>query len=158
MKIGKIIAIIFGLICVFLIIYVMNSSKTNPAKINTTQNTKIKDLNSDIKKINEEIIIKTDEQYEKQIQNLEKEKLVLEKQEKFASVSTEYRVSCAPCHGLDGNGNIAPKIAKRSKEYILNMLSDFKTHEFENTLMNGLLKNISDDDLENLAEEISNFK
>lgn len=68
-----------------------------------------------------------------------------------------YLISCAPCHGKDGKGIIAPPINGQDKEYILKQLKAYKDNEIPNTLMKGIFTNVNDKTLEDLAVEISKF-
>ena len=78
--------------------------------------------------------------------------------ERDFEVSSSYLVSCAPCHGDDGRGKIAPPIGGKSKDQILASLKDYKAGKIKNSLMSGLLTNVSDESLDKLADEISKFK
>ena len=69
-----------------------------------------------------------------------------------------YKKSCASCHGNIGEGIIGPKLLGDSKEKILNALHDFKSGKRKNYVMYGLLGNMSDEQLEQLATEISTFQ
>ena len=69
-----------------------------------------------------------------------------------------FLTSCAPCHGASAKGVMAPQIAGQDKAYLLEKLPDYKAGKAENSLMKGLLKNISDADLDALASEISKMK
>ena len=69
-----------------------------------------------------------------------------------------YLTSCAPCHGADGRGVMAPNIAGMDKEQLIKKLQDYKAGKVENSLMKGLLTNTSDADIALLADEISKFK
>jgi hypothetical protein len=69
-----------------------------------------------------------------------------------------FLTSCAPCHGAGAKGVMAPQIAGKDKAYLLEKLRDYKAGKAENSLMKGLLKNISDADLDALASEISKMK
>lgn len=69
-----------------------------------------------------------------------------------------YKKSCASCHGNIGEGIIGPKLIGDSKEKILTALQDFKSGKRKNYVMYGLLSNMSDEQLEQLAEEISTFQ
>ncbi|MEE3777250.1 hypothetical protein V2I28_07135 [Campylobacter sp. CX2-4080-23] len=73
-------------------------------------------------------------------------------------VSKIYLQSCAPCHAKDGSGIIAPSIIGKSKAEILARLNEYKSGNIPNSLMKGLLDNVSDENLTILAEEISKFK
>ena len=69
-----------------------------------------------------------------------------------------FLTSCAPCHGANGKGVMAPSIAGKSKDEILASLKNYKEGKVPNSLMKGLLTNVSDEDLGALADEISKFK
>jgi len=69
-----------------------------------------------------------------------------------------YKKSCASCHGNIGEGIIGPKLLGDSKEKLLAALQDFKSGKRKNYVMYGLLGNMSDEQLEQLATEISTFK
>jgi len=72
--------------------------------------------------------------------------------------STLYKKSCASCHGNIGQGIIGPKIIGRDKAYLLNALKDFKSGKRKNYVMYGLLSNLDDAKIEELASEIATFK
>ncbi len=72
--------------------------------------------------------------------------------------STLYKKSCASCHGNIGEGIIGPKLIGKDKEYILNALKDFKSGKRKNYVMYGLLGNLDDSQIEELADEIATFK
>ena len=73
-------------------------------------------------------------------------------------VSPLYRRSCASCHGINGQGtSIAPKLIGKSSEYIYEQLLAFKSGKRKNYVMYGLLRNLDDEELKNLAEEIGSF-
>ena len=74
-------------------------------------------------------------------------------------VSKYYKTSCSSCHGKVGEGTkVAPMIAGKSYEDIVKRLDDYKHNRVPNSLMVGLLNNISDEDLKKLALEIASFK
>ena len=60
---------------------------------------------------------------------------------------------CAACHGEDGNSASAanPKLAGQGERYLLKQLQDIKSGKREIALMTGLLDNLSDQDLKNMA-------
>lgn len=152
-NIGKILVSIFVVICLFLAFFLLQ----NGDEVDNAQNTVLKNQNTkkniDNKTSNFQISNQTLKNNEFA---MEKEKL--EKKQKFAKLSTKYRVSCAPCHGLDGKGEIAPVISGKSQDEILKSLDNFKKNTISNTLMSGLLKNLTNDDLKELANEISKFE
>ena len=74
------------------------------------------------------------------------------------ATSTLYKKSCASCHGNIGQGIIGPKIIGRDKTYLLNALKDFKSGKRKNYVMYGLLGNLDDSQIEELATEIGTFQ
>ncbi len=90
----------------------------------------------------------------------EKLKALKEKAGNIAAFETSplYKKNCASCHGNVGEGIIGTKLIGRDKAYILKALHDFKSGKRKNYVMYGLLGNLDDTQLEQLAEEISTFK
>ncbi len=73
-------------------------------------------------------------------------------------VSPLFRRTCSSCHGINAQGTqIAPALVGKSKEYILQALHDFKSGKRKNYVMYGLLQHLSEEQLEQLATEISGF-
>jgi cytochrome c553 len=73
-------------------------------------------------------------------------------------VSPLYKKNCSSCHGGIGKGIIGPKLMGRSKDYILKNLKEFKSGKRKNYVMYGLLGNLSDQQLVDLATEIGTFQ
>jgi len=73
-------------------------------------------------------------------------------------VSPLYKKNCSSCHGTIGEGIIGPKLIGRSKDYILKNLKEFKSGKRKNYVMYGLLGNLSDKQLVDLATEIGSFQ
>lgn len=73
-------------------------------------------------------------------------------------VSPLYKKNCSSCHGNIGQGIIGPKIRGRSKDYILKNLKEFKSGKRKNYVMYGLLGNLNEQQLDDLATEISTFQ
>jgi len=71
-------------------------------------------------------------------------------------VSTMYKSNCAPCHGVNGEGNIGSKLVGLSKDELLKKILDLKTKEEEMHI--AVIEYLSDEDMEKLAEEISHFE
>ncbi|MDR1284759.1 MAG: hypothetical protein LBJ88_00990 [Campylobacteraceae bacterium] len=76
-----------------------------------------------------------------------------------------YASKCSACHGKNGGGRfddkgeiIFPSIAAKSHEFILQRVYDYKDGKVSNPLMATLLKNMTDEDLKTLADEISKFE
>ncbi len=60
---------------------------------------------------------------------------------------------CAACHGDDGNSASPanPKLAGQGERYLLKQLQDIQSGERDIALMTGLLDNLSEQDLKNIA-------
>lgn len=60
---------------------------------------------------------------------------------------------CAACHGADGNGVITlnPKLAGQHPDYLTKQLHDFKAGKRANAVMLGMVANLSDEDINGLA-------
>jgi cytochrome c553 len=60
---------------------------------------------------------------------------------------------CAACHGVDGNSALGsnPKLAGQNQRYTLKQLRDVQSGAREIALMTGLLNNMSDQDLMDIA-------
>jgi len=60
---------------------------------------------------------------------------------------------CAACHGTDGNSPIPanPSLAGQHSSYIYKQLSDYKAGRRKNAVMSGMVSNLSDSDMHNLA-------
>lgn len=60
---------------------------------------------------------------------------------------------CAACHGADGNSELGsnPKLAGQGERYTLKQLRDIKSGAREVALMTGLLDNMDDQDLMDIA-------
>ncbi len=62
-------------------------------------------------------------------------------------------VTCAGCHGVDGNSTnpIWPSLAGQHAAYTLKQLKEFKSGTRQNAVMAGMVAALSDDDMVNLA-------
>ncbi|MGD8938570.1 MAG: c-type cytochrome [Gammaproteobacteria bacterium] len=60
---------------------------------------------------------------------------------------------CAICHGINGEGNGAPKskISGMEIEVFKKRVNDYKCGEIKNVMMERFTKHLSDEDIENLA-------
>ena len=149
---GKKIAIIFGVLVLALMVFMLTSQPSAPIKdasrpeLKPAQQTKPKVVNEELNLQDSEEIKKI-----KQLQNSVAN-------QPSDGVSKRYLTSCAPCHGANGKGVMAPSIAGKSKDEILASLKNYKEGKVPNSLMKGLLTNVSDEDLDSLADEISKFK
>ena len=60
---------------------------------------------------------------------------------------------CAACHGADGNSELGsnPKLAGQNVRYLVKQMTDIKEGNRTVALMTGLLDNMSEQDLEDIA-------
>ena len=149
---GKKIAIIFGALVLVLMIFMLTSQPSAPVKDASRPEIKPQDF-AHKQERNEELNLQDAEEIKKikQLQNSVAN-------QPSEGVSKRYLTSCAPCHGANGKGVMAPSIAGKSKNEILASLKNYKEGKVPNSLMKGLLTNVSDEDLDSLADEISKFK
>ena len=149
---GKKIAIIFGVLVLALMVFMLTSQPLAPIKDASRPELKPAQQTQQ-KVVNEELNLQDSEEIKKikQLQNSVAN-------QPSQGVSKRYLTSCAPCHGANGKGVMAPSIAGKSKDEILASLKNYKEGKVSNSLMKGLLTNVSDEDLGALADEISKFK
>ncbi|WP_276709073.1 c-type cytochrome [Campylobacter rectus] len=149
---GKKIAIIFGVLVLALMVFMLTSQPSAPIKDASRPELKPAQQTQQ-KVVNEELNLQDSEEIKKikQLQNSVAN-------QPSEGVSKRYLTSCAPCHGANGKGVMAPSIAGKSKDEILASLKNYKEGKVPNSLMKGLLTNVSDEDLDSLADEISKFK
>ena len=149
---GKKIAIIFGVLVLALMVFMLTSQPSAPIKDASRPELKPAQQTQQ-KVVNEELNLQDSEEIKKikQLQNSVAN-------QPSEGVSKRYLTSCAPCHGANGKGIMAPKISGKSKDEILARLKDYKENKVPNSLMKGLLNNVTDEDLGLLADEISKFK
>ncbi|WP_423902442.1 c-type cytochrome [Campylobacter showae] len=149
---GKKIAIIFGALVLALMVFMLTSQPSAPIKDASRPELKPAQQTQQ-KVVNEELNLQDSEEIKKikQLQNSVAN-------QPSQGVSKRYLTSCAPCHGANGKGVMAPSIAGKSKDEILASLKNYKEGKVPNSLMKGLLTNVSDEDLGALADEISKFK
>ena len=149
---GKKIAIIFGVLVLALMVFMLTSQPLAPIKDASRPELKPAQQTQP-KVVNEELNLQDSEEIKKikQLQNSVAN-------QPSEGVSKRYLTSCAPCHGANGKGVMAPSIAGKSKDEILASLKNYKEGKVSNSLMKGLLTNVSDEDLGALADEISKFK
>ena len=149
---GKKIAIIFGVLVLALMVFMLTSQPSAPVKDASRPELKPAQQTQP-KVVNEELNLQDSEEIKKikQLQNSVAN-------QPSQGVSKRYLTSCAPCHGANGKGVMAPSIAGKSKDEILASLKNYKEGKVSNSLMKGLLTNVSDEDLGALADEISKFK
>ncbi len=62
--------------------------------------------------------------------------------------------SCASCHGPEGRetqANQYPKLAGQHRSYLYHTLKQYKSGERENAVMSGMVSNLSEQDMRDLA-------
>ncbi len=153
MKIGKIITIILAVLICGIMVFML--SQTPPKKEKSEATALAPKVEQNISKQQP----KSSEEFasEDELKKVKELSLSVAKTQN-EGVSRQYLTSCAPCHGANGKGIVAPDITHLSKEDLLKKLADYKAGKVQNTLMKGLLTNVSDSDLNSLADEISKFK
>ncbi len=74
-----------------------------------------------------------------------------------AAKGKELSVTCAACHGADGNSEIPanPKLAGQYESYLLQALSDYKSGARTNAIMSGFAAGLSAQDMKDLAAYFS---
>ena len=70
-----------------------------------------------------------------------------------ASAGKNKVATCGACHGNDGNSQIPsnPKLAGQGEKYLLKQLKDVQRGDREIAMMTGLLDNLNDQDLADIA-------
>jgi len=71
----------------------------------------------------------------------------------LAKGEASFGTVCASCHGADGNsGSPAnPKLAQQHPEYLVKQLQEFKSGKRANAIMSGMVANLSEQDMKNMA-------
>ncbi len=72
-------------------------------------------------------------------------------------LSKEFIVKCSACHNDYANGIIGPSLLDKDAKYIAKKIALFKTDKDANVLMNALVKQMSDEQILRLANEIETF-
>ena len=142
---GKVLALLCGLLAVILIVFLMNSNSSNTKSVsakNATETASKSVLNDENSSQNSQNSLMSDEDLKK-IKALEKS--VRKAPENLSKL---YLVRCAPCHFKDGKGDIAPSIAGKSKDELLQKLNSYKAGKEPNALMNGLMKHLNEKEIE----------
>ncbi len=65
--------------------------------------------------------------------------------------------ACSACHGPDGNtvAQATPKLASQHSAYIVKQLTEFKSGARVNPTMTAMAKNLTDDDIRNIAAYVN---
>ncbi len=72
-------------------------------------------------------------------------------------LSKEFIVKCSACHNDYANGIIGPSLLDKDEKFIAGTIAKYKTGEKENVLMTALVKQMSDEEIDVLANEIATF-
>lgn len=72
-------------------------------------------------------------------------------------LSKEFIVKCSACHNDYANGVIGPSLLDKDATFIFEKIRKFKTDPNANVLMTELVKQMSDAEIEKLAQEIEAF-
>jgi len=72
-------------------------------------------------------------------------------------LSKKFIVKCSACHNDYANGIIGPSLLSKNSDEIYNSIEDFKTGKKSNPLMDGLIVNMNDDEIREIADEIYIF-
>lgn len=65
---------------------------------------------------------------------------------------------CAACHGANGEGDEAPKLAGQAQAELIKAMQDYKSGKRANSAMKEALSKLSDSDVENLAAYYASMK
>ena len=141
MKVGKIITIILAVAICGIMVFMLSQTPPKKEKVATNAQPKVEqNFTKEQPKSSEEFASEDELKKVKEL-SLSVAKVHNE------GVSKQYLTTCAPCH-----------ITHLSKDELLKKLADYKAGKVQNSLMKGLLTNVSDSELESLADEISKFK
>ncbi|ARR01082.1 monoheme c-type cytochrome [Campylobacter porcelli] len=72
-------------------------------------------------------------------------------------LSKNFITKCSACHDDYANGIIGPSLLDKSNEQIYNMIIAYRTKTKTNILMSDLVKAMSDKEIKDIANEISEF-
>ena len=72
-------------------------------------------------------------------------------------LSKEFIVKCSDCHNDYANGIIGPSLLDKDATFIFNQIKKFKEDKNANVLMSDLVKQMSDENIQKLADEIFAF-
>ncbi len=146
MSTGKIIGLGLSAVIVFLMVYMMIQDTSSSNKTVAKQ---------DVQEVKQKQVVVVKSEEEQKLEELKKQTSASTNNK----VSQLYSLRCKACHGSEGQGSqVGPSIKGKGIEYILNKLDDYKNNRVTNSLMQGLLTNATQEELDTLAKEISNFK
>lgn len=72
-------------------------------------------------------------------------------------LSKEFIVKCSACHNDYANGIIGPSLLDKDADFIYKKIMTFKEDKNANVLMSGLVKQMSEEQIKRLANEIFEF-
>ena len=72
-------------------------------------------------------------------------------------LSKEFIVKCSACHNDYANGIIGPSLLDKDATFIFNQIKKFKEDKKGKVLMSDLVKQMSDENIQKLADEIFAF-
>lgn len=72
-------------------------------------------------------------------------------------LSKEFIVKCSACHNDYANGVVGPSLLNKDASFFFNKIKEFKKDPKANVLMSALVKKMSDEEIQKLANEIFDF-
>lgn len=72
-------------------------------------------------------------------------------------LSKEFIVKCSACHNDYANGIVGPSLLNKSSDFIFDKIQKFKKDANANVLMTDLVKQMSDEEIRKLSDEIFEF-
>ncbi|KAB7886453.1 c-type cytochrome [Poseidonibacter ostreae] len=72
-------------------------------------------------------------------------------------LSKDFIVKCSACHNDYANGIIGPSLLDKNSDFIFNKIKTFKEDPKANVLMTELVKQMSDEEIRKIANEIFEF-
>ncbi len=77
-----------------------------------------------------------------------------------AAAGAKKITTCVACHGTDGNSPISanPNLAGQHEQYLLDVLREYKNGERSNPIMAGMVANLSEQDMADLAAYFASQK
>ena len=72
-------------------------------------------------------------------------------------LSKEFIVKCSACHNDYANGIIGPSLLNKDSNFIFNQIMKFKSDKNANVLMSDLVKQMSEENIRKISNEIFEF-
>jgi len=72
-------------------------------------------------------------------------------------LSKKFIVKCSACHSDYANGVVGPSLLGKSADFIYGKITKFEEDRSLNVLMSGLVENMSDSEMREMADEIYRF-